>query len=397
MAIICVFCGEIAQQKNKEHILPDWLIGYTGNPNRVVNIFLNIKEFVDKKDFVPFRFALDKFTLPSCYKCNNDFSTLESSAKKVMLSIMKEEPLSSKDFSTLLDWFDKVRTGLWLAQYILNKNYYGIDPNFHISLRIRRYDRLLFIYKNSNEDRCLSWQGIDGPSFNLNPSCFALNINNYYFFNASYNFLFSRRFGLPYPIKLYFHPTIKGALTGPFAVGTKRIMKPILPGFIYDRRCTELYQPMLFTPGSEGFRMNHPDYSKGDPYDQSMLMNKKQGLGKIFVYKNNDVFEYPSSKNKNWISEYTFNRFSLREISHMQSYNFHDYLLKLSPHIDFITDKKRKAHIRFERSLSKNFNDMARKKFSFMCGTCNSFMDRISRPFSWHCKKCDTVSIIDLN
>jgi hypothetical protein len=33
----CVFCGEKPENKNKEHIIPKWLIELTGNPNRQAN------------------------------------------------------------------------------------------------------------------------------------------------------------------------------------------------------------------------------------------------------------------------------------------------------------------------------------------------------------------------
>jgi hypothetical protein len=32
----CVFCGKKPQSKNREHIIPQWLIALTGDPNRDV-------------------------------------------------------------------------------------------------------------------------------------------------------------------------------------------------------------------------------------------------------------------------------------------------------------------------------------------------------------------------
>ncbi|WP_455289434.1 hypothetical protein [Vibrio parahaemolyticus] len=37
----CVFCGEEPQNKNKEHVLPQWLLKMTGAPKRVVNFGYN--------------------------------------------------------------------------------------------------------------------------------------------------------------------------------------------------------------------------------------------------------------------------------------------------------------------------------------------------------------------
>ena len=34
---ICVFCGLQPHSKNKEHIIPQWLIKMTGEPNRQAN------------------------------------------------------------------------------------------------------------------------------------------------------------------------------------------------------------------------------------------------------------------------------------------------------------------------------------------------------------------------
>jgi hypothetical protein len=35
-AKICIFCGNPPQGKNKEHVIPQWLIRLTGKPSRMV-------------------------------------------------------------------------------------------------------------------------------------------------------------------------------------------------------------------------------------------------------------------------------------------------------------------------------------------------------------------------
>ena len=48
--------------------------------------------------------------------------TRGANAKRVILAMIESQPITSDDVDLLLDWFDKVRTGLWLGFLYLNGN-----------------------------------------------------------------------------------------------------------------------------------------------------------------------------------------------------------------------------------------------------------------------------------
>ena len=70
----CIFCGEKPESKNKEHVIPKWLIELTGDPKR--EAFFGIDAVSEKKG--PRVFSFDSFTFPACEQCNTDFAALES-------------------------------------------------------------------------------------------------------------------------------------------------------------------------------------------------------------------------------------------------------------------------------------------------------------------------------
>lgn len=63
----CVFCGEVPKDKNKEHILPQWLLKLTGNPKRVVKFGFDY--FNDRS----LEFDWKSLAVPSCSACNSEF------------------------------------------------------------------------------------------------------------------------------------------------------------------------------------------------------------------------------------------------------------------------------------------------------------------------------------
>ncbi|MFK8055450.1 MAG: hypothetical protein AB8F78_04935 [Saprospiraceae bacterium] len=76
MEKICIFCGNAPESKNKEHVIPKWLIKMTGKPNRVVTI--------GKKDGKEIKFPWMKYVFPSCEKCNSDFAKIEAKVKGII-------------------------------------------------------------------------------------------------------------------------------------------------------------------------------------------------------------------------------------------------------------------------------------------------------------------------
>ena len=47
----CVFCGKKPENKNKEHIIPQWLIKLTGDPNRKINLGVDFTAFRKNGEF----------------------------------------------------------------------------------------------------------------------------------------------------------------------------------------------------------------------------------------------------------------------------------------------------------------------------------------------------------
>jgi hypothetical protein len=70
MEEFCVFCGQFAESKSKEHVLPQWLIKMTGEPKRIATLGVDFA----KQPFAPRQFSFDTLTFPACSECNNGFS-----------------------------------------------------------------------------------------------------------------------------------------------------------------------------------------------------------------------------------------------------------------------------------------------------------------------------------
>jgi hypothetical protein len=233
MEKFCVFCEEKPGGKTKEHVLPQWLIELTGDPKRKV-----ILSIIKGK-----RYSYSSFIFPSCTKCNQEFSDFEDRARIIVIKMLNAEKISAADLSLLLDWLDKVRVRLWLAYFYLHGNVACIIPKYHIKKRVGLYDRVLVICKTTDEVRGLSAVGCETLSFFYTPSCFSLHINHLFLLNISYNFLFSRRIGFPYPEESYLIDLDQ--LVTNFTSGKGRIIFPLLKQSIWIKS-TEIYQPIFF-------------------------------------------------------------------------------------------------------------------------------------------------------
>jgi hypothetical protein len=193
MERICIFCGQPPENKNKEHVLPRWLLEITGNPNRTVRIGFNWSTGKELS------FSFDSLVFPSCKTCNDKYSKVEVEAKEIIHKILQYDYLNTQDINTLLDWFDKVRIGLWIGYQYLSKNALGVEPKFYIDQRIRKKDRLIIINDLNNYNQGLTLIGVNTPFFHWSPICFGMVINNKVFTNVSTDFVVSHNVGLPYP------------------------------------------------------------------------------------------------------------------------------------------------------------------------------------------------------
>ncbi|RZK38276.1 MAG: hypothetical protein EOO61_08105, partial [Hymenobacter sp.] len=80
---LCVFCGNLPEEKTKEHIIPKWLLELTGDPNRkgVIGGLLSGVGLNGQPSERP----LSTFHFPACRACNEEFGKLEGRAKAAML------------------------------------------------------------------------------------------------------------------------------------------------------------------------------------------------------------------------------------------------------------------------------------------------------------------------
>jgi hypothetical protein len=109
---VCVFCGNQPEIRTLEHVVPRWLIELTGDPKRIARFGYR---HLENGNIVQRYYSFDAFKFPACKSCNETYGILEENVKKIIIRILAEEALSELEFNTLLDWFDKVRIGLWLG------------------------------------------------------------------------------------------------------------------------------------------------------------------------------------------------------------------------------------------------------------------------------------------
>ena len=191
---LCVFCGNLPDEKTKEHIVPMWLLELTGDANRKGLFGSHVT-----RDGQPPRqreFALSSFKFPACRTCNDEFGKLESRAKVIVLKVLANEELDNDELTALLDWFDKVRVGLWLAFNRLDNFSDIVEPTFHIKLGQTLKDRLLFVYEYEDPARdVLTFYGATAPVFYMMPNAFILTVKDKLFLNAAADFLVAEKLG----------------------------------------------------------------------------------------------------------------------------------------------------------------------------------------------------------
>lgn len=354
---ICVFCGKSPNSKNKEHVIPQWLLKHT----RAID-----KEGYfgfDKSTGVPRRFAFKAFTFPACEACNTLFAELEAKAKPIILKLLSNDPLSNEDFHYLLDWFDKVRIGLWIGFYYLDKNVGNISPKFHIRSRITQHDRMLYILNVRNETPELSFRGCDTLSFHFTPSCFTMNINNFCFYNISSPFLFSRRIGFPYPSKSYLRKD--GLADYSFEPARQRIMYPLIrKPFAF--KGVGIYQPIFRSVLNTHFYAFYDN-----DYIKSNSLSFQNGVGDIFLDSNMSVKPYPSKPTIDWRPSTIYKRHSMNPTISIDTLNHQLHIETLMPSTEQLPDGEKKwwretlsETRRYANWLIKTMKDNARKGIS---------------------------------
>jgi hypothetical protein len=283
----CVFCGNPPSKKNKEHVIPQWLIKHTGNPSRKARFGISFDPNTEK--FIEPAFAFNRFVFPACEACNSEFALLEENAKKSILSLMSKEEITTTQMSDLLDWFDKLRVGLWLAMWSHHTNPVAPSPNYYIKQRLGQFDRVLIVEEMKPEHDWLGFTGVSTNTFMFMPSAFALRINNFIFTNISTFSLVSRRLGFPYSKRSFLLPD-SDAIQYQITRGLERVIKPIFRKRIRENGVI-IAQPMMksdlaLSPVKDSFES---DYGKAH--------SLKSGYGNIFVEFDGKVQEYSKSSN----------------------------------------------------------------------------------------------------
>lgn len=331
----CVFCGEQPESKNREHVIPAWLIALTGEKSREANLGLDFTSVPLEQR----RYALDSFTFPACASCNSAFGELESQAKGVVETILRRAALAEDDWQVFLDWLDKVRVGLWLGGIYLNKNYQGVEPMFHIQNRMGASDRFVVIYELEDDGwRGLTWAGTDSPVFHVMPSCFSITINNFCFINVSCDFLLSERIGFPYPSSRRLAEDGLQYVT--LSPGTGHV---VLPPYDYEFRSgsRQLWQPMIpwrltTALGEHSARLYDVDFVR------THCRDFEQGTGKILLRTKGGLTEYKPAPSRDWLPPYTRPR---RDTVYRASLAAHEILGRLYsayPSLDDLPDNERR-------------------------------------------------------
>ena len=274
----CIFCGRKPKDKNLEHVIPQWLIKMTGRDKPGTGDIYSL--YPDDKKHIPFM----RFTFPACTECNSKYSEMESAVKPVLKRILSGQPISGLDASLLMDWFDKIRVGLWLANMYYDPELKkDVMPHFFIDSRVAKTDRMLSIQKlhlTDDENKGIHFNGTETHLFSYCPSAFTMIINDYYFFNASNNNLVAPRLGFPGVTNVKIENALTGTVSSDFIKGRNKIVNPVIQTFIPNKESITFYQPIYkdYLP-NPAFPIN--DYVIEHSYD------KNSGIGGVFVQKGN--------------------------------------------------------------------------------------------------------------
>jgi hypothetical protein len=358
----CVFCGEKISSKSKEHIIPQWLMRLTGDPNREIHLGIDFPKkdkWSSNPDSFIRKFRFSSFQFPACSKCNSDFSDLENKTKLIIEKLLSKETINIEEVDTLLDWFDKIRIGLWLGYYSLNKNMTQIKPQFAIAKRLGANDRMLAIYHFSDITDGINFIGTDTLAFQHSPTCFGFRINGYYFFNLSTDYFFSKNLGFPYisnPKYVGENNELPYITTGEFVKGSGIIKSKILKKDIFYTP-TQFIQPIFNNLLAIDF--DHDIYKNND-YVNANALSFDDGKGAIFITE--------SEKTYKGISDPTFNisnnlpdlslNLSLKDWSRRFTKMIYDYqvhMLTQTPSTHLL-DKEIQKSIQSQFKVAKNYN-----------------------------------------
>lgn len=266
----CIFCGKEPKNKNLEHVIPQWLIKMTGREKEDV-----FSLYPDAEKHIPFM----RFTFPACTECNSKYSKMEALVKPVLERVMSGQSVTGSDISLLMDWFDKVRVGLWLTNmYFDPKLKQDVQPNFYIDSRVGKVDRMLSVQQlDLSGGKGIYMGGTSTPLFQYSPTAFTMLINDFYFFSASRHSMVMPRTGFPSLVNVKVVNPETGLFESSIAKGRNKITNPVIQSFVPNKDSVTFYQPIY--GGIQNYIVD--DYVLEHTYD------KTKGQGGIFVQKGN--------------------------------------------------------------------------------------------------------------
>jgi hypothetical protein len=308
----CVFCGNKPENKNKEHIIPQWLIKLTGDPNRKINLGIDFTAFRKNGEFKLREFSFISFQFPACTTCNDKYSDIEAKTKLIVEKILRKDYIANEEINTLLDWFDKVRVGLWLGALLLDREIAPVNPSFHIEKRIAEKDRCLFVYEMNDNLQGIQFIGFNAPAFLFSPSCFSLCINNFYFLNISTDFLFSKNIGFPFPHKSLYNQD-DGRIISELSKGLEKIKIPLIKRhYLTTKPSIEIYQPII--PSKMIEFIDHDSNVWNTEYVKANCTNHTNGLGKIFYMNGRELVSLEEDEEICFSDDVIYERETLKDI-----------------------------------------------------------------------------------
>lgn len=312
----------------------------TGDLSRKINLGVDTNHFKETGEYRIRSYSFNHFQFPACTTCNSEFSELEGRVKQYVIRIFEKDYFTNFEIDDLLDWFDKVRIGLWLGYVILDKTIEDVLPKFHIKKRIGNRDRCLFIYELEDDGKKgIQFVGCNSPGFQFVPSCFALRINNIYFFNYSFDFLFAKNIGFPYPKQFANTDTEKRFYVTELFKGLEKISQPLIP-FKFLKAANYIYQPII-PKEVHGTMLQQEFYDTAYIFDNTMDLHIGKG----------DVFYFDKKLNKlgvdselqlytgtQGLSQTEFPRLIVK-----QTLEVLESLLQIKPQDHLLSDEQRKV------------------------------------------------------